>query len=189
MSDKPRFPLDRAAKVGLIIEGLISGDVSKSMIAGSIRRRKETVGDIEILAIPLLGQELSNDMFPVMVPYSKLDRRLGQLVAMGDLEFRITKAGNTVNGEKIKLMRHVGSGIPVDIFTTTPASWFNYLVCRTGSAESNINIAKKAKSLGLKWEPYSSGFHINGSSERIVCKSEQEVFDAVDLPYKRPEDR
>jgi len=40
-----------------------------------------------------------------------------------------------------KLAVYVGSGIPVDLFATTEECWFNALVCRTGSAETNVKIA------------------------------------------------
>jgi len=83
---------------------------------------------------------------------------------------------------------HVGSGIPVDFFTATEENWFNYLVCRTGSAENNIEIAKAAQAKGWMWQPYGKGF-IDKSGEWHQPKSEEEVFTLVGLPYLAPKDR
>jgi DNA polymerase/3'-5' exonuclease PolX len=86
-------------------------------------------------------------------------------------------------------MRHVASGIPVDLFAATEENWFNYLVCRTGPAELNQRIAGEAKRIGWKWHPYGLGFTAldNGQESRVEC--EQDVFDFVGIPYAEPEDR
>jgi DNA polymerase/3'-5' exonuclease PolX len=90
-------------------------------------------------------------------------------------------------------MRHVASGIPVDLFATTEACWHNYLVCRTGPAESNIRIAAAAKARGWKWNPYGEGFSrggpLAGPEEARALRSEREVFEFVGLPYTEPEER
>lgn len=156
-------------------------------IAGSVRRKKPEVGDLELLIIPMLGIRPGGNLFNRSETYSLTDERIELLVQDGWLEFRETKAGNTVNGPKIKLLRDPDTGIPVDIFITNEKSWHNYLVCRTGPKESNLAIAKRAREMGLKWEPYSSGFRDLSSKSRIVCNSEREVFDTVELPYTNPD--
>jgi DNA polymerase/3'-5' exonuclease PolX len=79
----------------------------------------------------------------------------------------------------------------VDFFLTTHEAWFNYLVCRTGSANSNMRIAVEARKRGYKWLPFGNGF------EEISCgmpngkihqmNSEREVFEFVGLPFVEPE--
>ena len=85
-------------------------------------------------------------------------------------------------------MRHVPSGIPVDLFATTEACWFNYLVCRTGGADNNLAICFAAQRAGWKWTPYGPGF-TRGSGEVHLVRSEREVFEFVGLPYLEPEQR
>lgn len=184
---KQRFPLARAQEIARNLVSQLSDSCERIKVAGSVRRRRPDVGDIEILAIPAMGTESTGDLFGTLKPYSELDRKLTSLVLQGILEYRITKAGNIVNGEKIKLFRDLESGIPLDVFTTNQKSWWNYLVCRTGPAESNTRLAMRAKTMGLKWEPYSSGFLVRETGERIVCKSEREVFETLDLIYQNPE--
>ena len=60
------------------------------------------------------------------------------------LRRRLSKTGAEAWGPKNKLAVHVESGIPVDLFATSAESWWNYLVCRTGPAASNIAIAQAA---------------------------------------------
>jgi len=96
--------------------------------------------------------------------------------------------GSEMWGEKNKLAVHVASGIPVDFFAASEANWFNYLVCRTGGAESNRQIAVACQANRLKWNPYGPGFTTpNGSVVRM--SSEREVFDWAGLPYREPWER
>lgn len=89
--------------------------------------------------------------------------------------------------QKNKLLRHVESGIPVDLFATTEASWWNYLVCRTGGAQTNVRICNAAIAKGWNWAPYGAGFK---TREGLVpVHSEREVFEAVGLKYLEPEER
>jgi len=86
-------------------------------------------------------------------------------------------------------MVHVPTGVPVDLFSATPAIWFNYLVCRTGPAESNLAIAQAAQALGWRWNPYGSGFCNLTTGDCHSVASEREVFEFVGLPYREPSDR
>lgn len=186
---KQRFPLALAQEVTRDLLKRLHGACKRIQIAGSVRRKKPDVGDIEILAIPIMGTTDSGDLFGTPKEISMLDLRLEALVKDGVFEFRKTVLDTIVNGPKIKLFRDLASGIPVDVFTATEENWWNYLVCRTGPAKSNIDICNRAITMGLKWEPYSSGFLIPVTGERVTCRSEQGVFDTVDMVYKNPENR
>lgn len=85
-------------------------------------------------------------------------------------------------------MVHRASRIPVDLFATTREAWFNYLVCRTGPAESNTAIANAAIAKGWKWHPYDSGF-TDQEGNWVYVRAERDVFDLVGLPYHAPPDR
>lgn len=186
---KQRFPLAQAEGVARDLVRKLTGACQRIQVAGSVRRKKPDVGDIEILAIPLMGMTDSGDLFGTPKEISLLDLRLEALVKDGIFEFRKTALDTIVNGPKIKLFRDLASGIPVDVFTATQENWWNYLVCRTGPAKSNMDICNRAIAMKLKWEPYSNGFLIRETGDRIICGSEQAVFDSVDMAYKKPEDR
>ena len=159
-------------------------------IAGSVRRMKAEVGDVEILFVPRVGTVTGEgEMFGT--PSNLAESEINRLVKTGILAQRRNALGNTTWGSLIKLAVHSKSGIPVDLFTATKENWWNYLVCRTGPAESNMAIAKAARARGLKWEPYSSGFVVgaNDGLDRLLVESEADVFEFVGLKYQEPEKR
>ncbi len=100
--------LSKASIIAESIKRLLTGTCTRIEIAGSIRRRKQEVGDIEILCIPKYGDF-----------GDRLDQRLWVLVENGTLTYRLNKKGSTTYGPKNKFMVHTDSGIGVDIFSTT----------------------------------------------------------------------
>lgn len=161
------------------------------IVAGSIRRQKSTVGDIEIVMIPRMV-EVKLDMFNTgTIPAT--DETIQRLIETKVLRKRLNKLGSEMFGAKNKLMAHIPTGIKVDLFSTTEAAWHNYLVCRTGPAESNTLIATLAQKRGWKWNPYGSGFSrggpLAGSTEQVDMHSEADVFRFVGLTPLPPERR
>lgn len=186
MSDKVKFPYADALAVARELCTALKPVTSRLIVAGSMRRRKEKVGDVEILFVPRF-QAVPFDLFGTVVQMSMADDALAGLLENGTLAKRLNVNGSEMWGEKNKLARHVASGIPVDLFSATEANWFNYLVCRTGPGPSNIAIASAAQRMGWQWNPYGVGF----SRDRAVhaVGSEREVFEFVGLPYREPWDR
>jgi DNA polymerase (family 10) len=155
---------------------MLAGSCERIEVAGSIRRLKRDVGDIELLCIPRIegGVDL-------------LDKELGALTLQGILGLRFNKLGRRVYGPKNKLMVHKPSGIGVDIFSTTEENWWVSLVVRTGGKTTNQRISMAAIDKGLRFHAYGRGF--SSPQGEIVCNSEREVFEAVGLPYLPPEKR
>ena len=153
-------------------------------IAGSIRRGEGRVGDIEILAIPNTGL---TDLFGNQVPGdSALDHRCHQLVAQGYLALRPNVNGGTTFGPKNKLLVHVESGIPVDIFTADRENWGMALLVRTGPA--NFCKAVMARFLYLGMAGHAYGGVTRGGVD-VPCPDEETVFRILDWPYLSPERR
>lgn len=191
MSDKRKFPAELAALAAYELCETLKPfcGADRLIAAGSFRRRKPTVGDIEIVYVPGIGSRLlPGELFgtPVNVVDSTLDEMLRQKV----LAQRLNVDGRKCWGGRIKLAVHVASGIPVDFFEATNANWWNYLVCRTGPKESNIAICKAAAARGMEWHPYSPGFRTAGEPHRFYpMESEREVFEFVGLKYVEPWER
>lgn len=156
------------------------------IIAGSLRRRKLEVGDIEILYIPRVA-EVPADFFSTEL-VDLVDKVLEQLLAKGVIEKRTNVKGSAVWGEKNKSARHIATGIPIDFFEANQRNWFNYLVCRTGNAASNIAICEAARAKGWRWNPYGPGFTVEEGKVWPVI-SEQQVFERVGLKYLEPWER
>jgi DNA polymerase/3'-5' exonuclease PolX len=188
MSDKPKF--HRETALAVVREILPHFRAERVIIAGSLRRRKPLVGDIEIVYIPKLSNsEDKSDLFRTrVVVLNHSDESIDSMLKTGLLARRTNVLGSTTWGDKNKLAIHVASGIPVDFFATTERAWWNYLVCRTGGSETNTTIATAAQKKGWKWHPYSWGF-TDESGVPVEVKSERDVFDFVGLPYREPWER
>jgi DNA polymerase/3'-5' exonuclease PolX len=194
-TDKPRIPRANALAVaGQLCNALKAycavqqnGD-PYLIVAGSLRRRKADVGDVEILFVPKFGMVTGPGS--LFAEHGNMaDCAIAHLVELRVLAPRLSKTGSAAMGPKNKLMVHLGSDIPVDLFTATEANWWNYLVCRTGGAENNVMIAQRAREQGYKWNPYGAGFTRLRDGERIPMTSERQVFEFLSIPYLDPWER
>lgn len=187
MSDKKKYPRADALKVAKELCDALKPVTDRLIVAGSLRRRKDLVGDVEILYVPKLSQGIRVDLFGARETDNLVDRVLKDLLRDHQIEKRLTIKGSETWGEKNKFAVH-HTGIPVDFFSAHEGNWFNYIVCRTGSAESNTRIAFAAQAKGGKWNPYGAGFTDECGLLRRVT-AERDVFDLVGLPYQEPWER
>lgn len=200
--DKPRYPRAQAIEVCREILQCMKPVCERIIIAGSLRRRKESVGDIEVLFIPKFKQlpKIQQDDFLAPPQPQQFDagaamvcalagyyKEGGEVIRAKDyiLTPRRTSTGSWTWGPKNKLARHIASGIPVDFFTATEANWFNLLVCRTGSADNNTRISTAALKINWKWHPYDPGF-TDEEGNWVAVHSEQDVYRLARLPYLEP---
>lgn len=193
---KTKYPRAAAIEVARFLVQCLTPCCSRILVAGSLRRRKAEVGDVEILYIAneVIGPDPA-DLFSKEKKFNAVDVALHELIAThGTLEKRENSLGRTAWGAQNKLARHVASGIPVDLFAATPQNWWNLVVCRTGGAENNVAICNAAIDAGWKWNPYGDGFS-RPNPERpgwLLIRemhSEREVFEWVGLPYLEPWER
>jgi len=149
--------------VGPLMNYLEAGDgIRRVAVAGSFRRRRETVGDLDILVI-------CDDDSPVM------DR----FVDYEDIEEVLAKGGTR---SSVRLR----GGLQVDLRVVPEESYGAALYYFTGSKEHNIAVRKIAVKKDLKINEYGV-FRSKDEEERVAGESEEEVFAAVDLPYIEPE--
>ena len=176
MMPKTRCPLHRAKEVASEILRRLEPACERITIAGSIRRQKPDVGDIELLCIPKFIDGVD-----------QLDREIATLVVQGILGFRRNKLGSKVYGPKNKLMVHLPSGLGVDIFSTDEQCWWVSLVVRTGGETTNKRIAMAAIRKGWHLQAYGAGFSTPQGD--VICESERDVFELVGLRYLEPWER
>lgn len=192
MSDKRKYPREHAELVAMHILRWLEPYCERIEVAGSIRRRKDHVGDIEIVYVPKTKKRLKEAaLFEDQNVYETenfADNAIASLVHLGKLRKRLNTQGHPSYGTKNKLMIAVKSGIPVDFFATTKEAWWNYLVCRTGGADTNTEIATAAQRKGWKWHPYKAGF-TDAQGRLVKVRSEREVFELAGLDYREPWER
>lgn len=159
----------------------------RCVVAGSLRRGKAEVSDVEILFVSKVGAVRPPgslfDETGILVDEA-LEKMLGVT-----LEKRASEAGTFAWGSKNKLARHIASGIAVDLFSTSEACWFNSLVMRTGGAETNKRLASEAQRRGRQWNVYGPGVKILATGEVIQATSERHVFELIGVPYLEPHER
>lgn len=183
---KQRWPRAEALPVAREICIRLKPHCERLIVAGSLRRCSPTVGDVEILYVPRM-EERPFDFFSTHM-VSLADEEIARMLVDGTLTKRPSITGTTAWGEKNKLAIH-RSLIPVDLFRATDEAWWNYLVCRTGPADSNKRIAMAAQQRGYRWSPYGSGFVRLSDGVEIPVNSESEVFEFVGMPGAEPKDR
>jgi DNA polymerase (family 10) len=129
-------------------------------VAGSVRRKKSEVKDIDLVLIPkqLLWHRIIATLQRTMD--AKPEKR-------GDMYAQLT----------IK-------GVSVDLYVATPETLGALLLIRTGSAEHNIRLSKRALSIGMKLT--HRGLAKDG---KIIASTEEDIFEALGLSYIEPEKR
>lgn len=187
----------RAAALAVVRELLpvLEPVCDRLIVAGSLRRGRAEVGDIELLYIPrIIEVPDEEDFFGRKIRRNGVDHVLGQWLDEGTLLPRLNVNGRTAWGEKNKLALHAASGIPIDLFAATHENWWNLLVCRTGGAATTVAICEAAIERGWEWNPYGDGFS-RPNPERAgwlliyETKSERDVFEFVGLEYLEPRER
>ena len=152
--------LERAKTIADEVVKRLSPYCQRIEVAGSVRRQKPTVNDIDIILIPSDLWNLSHE-----------------LMGLGPAKLR---------GEKLKRVNY--NGVELDIYCATPETWATLLLIRTGSKESNIRLATLAKKKG--WHLAASGDGLfDEKAQRIAGDSEESIYQALGLPYQQPWER
>lgn len=186
MSDKPKFPRAVALPVAEELQALIAPACKRIAIAGSLRRGKPEVGDIELLFIPQTATR-PDGLFDTR-NVDVADEVIDGLLKKGILAPRPNVNGSFTWGPRNKLAIHVPTGIPVDLFGTSEENWFVSLVIRTGSKETNLALTTGAQKQNASLRAYGCGVTwSDGTTTRAT--SEQHVFEMCRVPYKEPEHR
>ena len=133
--------------------------VTQVTVAGSFRRRLETLGDVDIL---------------VACPQSD---EVMRLFVEGEEVVEVLARGTTKSSVILR------SGLHVDLRVVPESSYGAALHYFTGSKAHNIAIRSRGVKAGLKLNEYG----IFRGNERLAGRTEQEVFQAVGLPFIEPE--
>jgi DNA polymerase (family 10) len=128
--------------------------------AGSLRRMRETVGDIDILAT-------AADSAPLMAA----------LLARPEV-------ADVIGSGTTKTSIRTGKGLQVDLRVVKPADWGAALVYFTGSRAHNIKLRGRAVKEGLKLSEY--GLFEVETGKKLASRTEKEVYAALGLPWIPP---
>lgn len=156
-------------------------------IAGSLRRQTDTVGDIELVAIPLAERDV--DLFgqPVGAPHSLLDDALADLAAR-----RLIRATGK-DGPAFKQFLYGPNSaelMPVDLFLVHPETWGVQFMIRTGNAVfSHWMVTSQAAGGALPFGYKVAEGRLWHHGARLTTPEEADLFAAIGLPFIPPADR
>lgn len=136
-------------------------EIKQIFAAGSLRRRKETIRDIDILATASSSRKIM-DVFCSLPQANK-----------------VLAKGKTKSAILIK------DGIQVDVRVVKPDSFGAAMCYFTGSKAHNIRIRDLAKRKGLKINEY--GVFEEKTKRRIAGKEEKDIYQTLKLDYIEPE--
>jgi DNA polymerase (family 10) len=142
-------------------------EVERLEVAGSYRRRKETVGDIDLLAI-------ASQPIPVMERFRAFPQ-VDKILMAGDTRSTIV----------------LGSGLQVDLRVVPAECYGAALVYFTGSKEHNVKLRRRAVERGLRISEYGVFRVLERNQEEegefIAGREEADVYATVGLAWVPPE--
>jgi DNA polymerase (family 10) len=167
--------LEKAEKIASQVIQTLKPYCEKIEVAGSIRRKRPFVHDVDLVAIP---------------------RNQGQFIT------RLNAWGKIKMGGQKLIRCDTPDGIELDVYIATPETWACLLLIRTGSKQHNIRLCRAAVAKDMRLHADGSGlFELGGiiatkdtadgdrEENRIAGDTEFSIFEALGLPYKRPEER
>lgn len=160
-----RYSHEMAYKVATLIATWMHPHVERCEIAGSLRRGRADVKDIELVLIPKASWLQYTD----------------ELLTRGDFTKRHAW------GTRFRAGVHVRSGIPVDMFVADPGNWGWTLALRTGPGDVNERLMTWLKTNHAPIRS-SEGYWWHGE-HRLLTPTEQDVFDILGIPFVPPEQR
>jgi DNA polymerase (family 10) len=164
-----RVRIDQALPLAQrLLEGLrgVKG-VRRIELGGSLRRRKETIADIDILAS-------ADDPTLLMDRFVSLPNVVA-IIGRGDTKASITVSDDSLTGKRV-LMN-------ADLRVVREEQFPFALHYFTGNKDHNRAIRARAQAFGLKLNEYE----LAGEDRSISCKDEADVFKALGLTYIPPE--
>lgn len=166
----------RLGEVDALVDTLLAHmrrqpEVQQAEVAGSWRRRRETVRDIDLLV-------LATDPVPVMERFTAFPGVV-----------RVSSAGETRGSVELR------NGLQVDIRIIPPESYGAALVYFTGSKAHNIKLRQRALDRELHLTEYGVFRPVEGAREAgadfsagpmVAGRTEEDVYEAVELPWIPP---
>jgi len=156
-----RFVLGSAMPTIKEIEGRLGKlkEVKKVVVAGSVRRRKETIGDVDVLVV-------SSKPGPVMEHFTSMPEVIN-----------VYAKGGTKSAIKIK------NGLDVDLRVVPEESFGAALNYFTGSKDHNVAMRRIAMDKGYKLNEYG----LFRGKKQIAGGTEEEIYKKLGLDYVEPE--
>jgi DNA polymerase/3'-5' exonuclease PolX len=198
VSAGPAIPHAIALRVAESVVDFLGEGCRQIAIAGSLRRQKPEVHDIEIVAEPRIVMRAGDELFPVEHETDLLEERIAEALNRGTFEPRQVENKRTDGsidvqtklGPKFKAL--VVAGIPLDLFVVRPpATWGVVFALRTGPGDWNTKLVTDCQAIGRRvsggqveaWRGATSSWEV------VPTPTEEDFFRALGQPWLEPRDR
>ncbi|MED5447982.1 MAG: DNA polymerase/3'-5' exonuclease PolX, partial [Planctomycetota bacterium] len=141
--------------------------VTQVSLAGSSRRLKETVGDLDVLATVAKGVA-SAEVMEALAGHELVD----EVLAQGETK------------QRVRLLEREAGGLEMDLRVVPEESYGAAMQYFTGSKEHNIVVRRRAQERGLKVNEYGV---FDETDKAVAGRTEEDVYEAVGLPWIPPE--
>lgn len=157
-------------------EKILEPKLEKIQLAGSLRRGRDQVGDIEFVAAPIMRSDLFSERgAPVLQPVREALLTFGTWVKGREKMMQVTDVFD-VGFLKLELY-----------LVTPPAQWGSILAIRTGPKDLGALCMKRLRERGLV---HSKGRIIHSVSGKVVpTPREEDFFVAAEVPFEPPQER
>lgn len=195
MSQGKPIPLAQARQAAGELLELLQPACERIAIAGSIRRAKPMVADIELVALPAFVEHTSLDLWATPVMVNQLTGpagRLQHLLAWGEIGVRqvaVHRASGeteqqTRQGEAYQALEY--RGLPVDLFIVRPpAQWGVIFALRTGPGDWNTRLVTDAH----RFLRRVADGQVYRSGKPVPCPEEEDFFAAIGQRWVPPAER
>lgn len=193
-----RYPLAVAQEAAETLRDLLAPACERIEIAGSIRRRKPEVKDIELVAVPRVDTATATDLWGTPLPIDLLE---GQLTAL--MMQSLARRDDGLAIREVEMVRADGSivrthragpaykallwrRIPVDLFIVRPpAEWGVIFTIRTGPADWSQRLVTECQ----RWFMRVEGGRLLHHGDHVPCPEERDFLDAIGQPWVEPWER
>lgn len=161
-----RLLLPEAHRAGEEVRAALAPHATRLEWAGSLRRRKDTVGDLDFVAVPKRGNR---------------DKLVAALLA-------IEGSQAIAKGEE-KVSVRLPSGLQVDLRLMDKEEFGAALVYFTGSKAHNIKLRALASKKDMRLNEYGlfQGREEKDGGKRIAGAEEEDIYKALEMPFIPPE--
>lgn len=198
MSQGQPIPANAALTTAWGLVAQLEDACDRIQIAGSLRRRRAYVSDVEIVAAPRWENRvvepglLINEWTPVDLLEERVDELLGDhRIRLRDVETH--RSGGAIeithkNGPAYKALE--ADGIPVDLFVVRPpAEWGVIFALRTGPGDWNTRLVTECQAIGRRVRDGRVEVWGSGHWQPIATPEEADFFRAVGQPWLDPDQR
>jgi DNA polymerase/3'-5' exonuclease PolX len=180
MSATTKTPLTAAQQTAVHIANTLAPFCHRIAVAGSIRRQRPQVGDIEIVALPQRQTDLLGIVVPGLMPLEAF---------LLEKQVHIIKGGYDPKKKAIqKYIQFQYGRYSVDLFMPeSPAHWGSIFTIRTGSHDFNMWLMNtRAPQTAIR---FINGLLYTWSRQLVPTPEEEDVFAALQMEFVPPNKR